>query len=74
MNIINFENVNIGYDYRYLILKNLNLKIQEGEHWVILGANGSGKTTLLKLMSNDLYPNTYTAFKKEVFDQERWGN
>jgi len=72
VNIINFENVNIGYDYRYLILKNLNLKIQEGEHWVILGGNGSGKTTLLKLMSNDLYPNTYTAFKKEVFDQERW--
>ena len=41
MYIINFENVNIGYDYRYLVLKNINLKIKEGENWVILGANGS---------------------------------
>ena len=56
MNIINFENVNIGYDYRFLVLNKVNLTIKEGEHWVILGANGSGKSTLIKLMSNDLYP------------------
>jgi len=72
MNIINFENVNIAYDYRYLVLKNLNLTIKEGEHWVILGANGSGKSTLLKLMSNDLYPSTSYTFKKEIFDQAVW--
>jgi iron complex transport system ATP-binding protein len=72
MNIIDFENVNIGYDYRYLVLKEINLKIKEGEHWVILGANGSGKSTLLKLLSNDLYPNTHYKFKKKIFDQEKW--
>lgn len=32
MYIIIFKNVNIGYDYRYLVLKNINLKIKEGEH------------------------------------------
>ncbi|NQY52156.1 MAG: ATP-binding cassette domain-containing protein [Campylobacteraceae bacterium] len=72
MYIINFENVNIGYDYRYLVLKNINLKIKEGENWVILGANGSGKSTLLKLMSNDLYANTYYKFKKEIFGKQVW--
>lgn len=72
MNIIDFENVNIGYDYRYLVLKEINLKIKEGEHWVILGANGSGKSTLLKLLSNDLYPNTHYKFKKKIFDIEKW--
>lgn len=72
MNIIEFENVNIGYDYRYLVLKEINLKIKEGEHWLILGANGSGKSTLLKLLSNDLYPNTHYKFKKKILDQEKW--
>jgi len=72
MNIIEFENVNIGYDYRYLVLKNLNLIIKEGEHWVILGANGSGKSTLLKLISNDLYPNTHYTFTKKIFEQDTW--
>lgn len=72
MNIIDFENINIGYDYRYLVLKELTLKIKEDEHWVILGANGSGKSTLLKLFSNDLYPNTHYKFKKKIFDQEKW--
>lgn len=72
MNIINFENVNIGYDYRFLVLNKVNLTIKEGEHWVILGANGSGKSTLIKLMSNDLYPNTHEKFKKEILEQETW--
>ncbi len=72
MNIIDFKNVSVSYDYRFIVLKNINLTIKEGEHWLILGANGSGKTTLLKLMSNDLYPNTNCAFKKEIFGQEKW--
>lgn len=72
MNIIEFENVNIGYDYRYLVLENINMTIKEDEHWVILGANGSGKSTLLKLISNDLYPNTHYKFKKKIFDIETW--
>jgi iron complex transport system ATP-binding protein len=72
MEIVNFENINIGYDYRYLVLKEINLKINAGEHWVILGSNGSGKTTLLKLMSNDLYPNTHYEFKKQILGKEDW--
>lgn len=72
MNILEFENVNIGYDYRFLVLKKINLIIKEGEHWVILGANGSGKSTLLKLISNDLYPNTHYKFKKKIFEIEKW--
>jgi len=72
MDIINFENIDIGYDYRFLVLNKVNLTIKEGEHWVILGANGSGKSTLIKLMSNDLYPNTHENFKKEILGQETW--
>ena len=38
------------------ILRNLNWKLQRGEHWAIVGANGSGKTSFLKLISGTLWP------------------
>ena len=69
--ILDFENIYVSYDVKP-VLENINLKIKEGEHWVILGANGSGKSTLIKLISNDLYPNTKYPFKKEIFKQNRW--
>jgi len=33
------------------ILRNVNWRINRGEHWVILGANGSGKTSLLSALT-----------------------
>ena len=69
--IIDFENIYVSYDVKP-ILENINLKIKEKEHWVILGSNGSGKSTLIKLISNDLYPNTKYPFKKEIFSKDRW--
>ncbi|MAC84145.1 MAG: ABC transporter ATP-binding protein [Arcobacter sp.] len=70
--IIDFENIYVSYDVKP-ILENINLKIKEKQHWVILGSNGSGKSTLIKLISNDLYPNTKYPFKKEMFGKKRWG-
>ncbi|NOX15524.1 MAG: ATP-binding cassette domain-containing protein [Epsilonproteobacteria bacterium] len=72
MNIVDFENIYVSYDIKP-ILKNINLKVKEGEHLAILGANGSGKSTLMKLFSNDIYPNTKYEFKKEIFGKQRWG-
>lgn len=40
-----------------VILKNINLKIKEGECVALIGTNGSGKSTLLKLMTKIIYPN-----------------
>jgi ATP-binding cassette subfamily B protein len=34
-----------------LILKNLNLRIEPGEHLALVGENGQGKTTLVKLLA-----------------------
>lgn len=36
---------------RFQVLKNINLKIEDGDFAVILGASGSGKSTLLNVMS-----------------------
>ena len=40
------------------ILDDVHLRIQPGEHWVILGRNGSGKTTLLEMMNGYMFPST----------------
>ena len=39
------------------VLKDINLKIKEGECVALIGTNGSGKSTLLKLMTKIIYPN-----------------
>lgn len=38
------------------ILSNVNLTMNKGEHWVILGKNGSGKTTILEMMTAYQFP------------------
>ncbi len=69
--IIEFENIYANYEL-FTVLEKVNLTINTGEHWVILGSNGSGKSTLIKLISNDLYPNVKYPFKKEIFGKSRW--
>ena len=39
------------------VLKDVNLKIKQGEVVALIGVNGSGKSTLLKLMTKIIYPN-----------------
>lgn len=53
--IVELENVSIRRDYQYL-LKDVNWKIEKGEHWAILGLNGAGKTLLLTLLNGYLFP------------------
>ena len=45
--LIKLENASIGYDKREFFTS-INLSIQQGEFWGIIGPNGGGKTTLLK--------------------------
>lgn len=42
------------------ILKNVNWRVGENQHWAILGANGSGKTSLLKALTGYLSPTAGT--------------
>lgn len=45
MSIINFNNVS------FAVLKDINLSIEEGEVFAIMGRNGSGKTSFCKLIN-----------------------
>ena len=38
------------------ILENLNWRVDDGQHWVILGPNGSGKTSLLATLTGYMPP------------------
>ncbi|GAA0603396.1 ABC transporter ATP-binding protein [Virgibacillus siamensis] len=38
------------------IIQHLNWKVEDGQHWAILGLNGAGKTTLLNLVCGYLFP------------------
>lgn len=55
MSIISMEHVSLRREENQ-ILDDVHLRIEQGEHWVILGRNGSGKTTLLEMMNGYMFP------------------
>lgn len=50
---------------RFKVLKNVDLKINDGDFTVILGASGSGKSTLLNVLSALEKPNEGSVFYDE---------
>lgn len=53
MTIIELKNINKTYgkgESATVALTDVNLKIQEGEFWAIMGPSGSGKSTLLNIL------------------------
>lgn len=53
MHIIDVSNLNFGYTSE-LVLKDINLCVDEGQFICITGENGSGKSTLLKVLLGEL--------------------
>lgn len=53
--MIQIQNLQLGYDSK-VILKDINLTIEENEFLGIIGPNGSGKTTLIRAMTRIIRP------------------
>lgn len=53
---IEFNNVSCRYGYQNLVLKNINLKINQGEKLALVGSSGSGKSTIAKMLVGFLNP------------------
>lgn len=55
--VVNLKNIDI-YQQKYLVLSNVNLKVNAGEFIYLIGQTGSGKSSLLKVIYGDLYINS----------------
>jgi energy-coupling factor transport system ATP-binding protein len=55
-NAIEFDGVSFFYDPGAWVIKDISLKIAQGESVGLIGQNGSGKTTLAQLMMGILLP------------------
>src|SRR3954466_9296943 len=53
--VVGLKNVELFREER-LVLKDVELSIRRGQHWVLLGPNGSGKSSLLGVLQGLLWP------------------
>lgn len=51
--IINTQNASVGYD-QHVVLRRLNLRVDQDDRIALLGRNGEGKSTLAKMLSGRL--------------------
>ncbi|MGY0041531.1 ABC transporter ATP-binding protein [Pedobacter sp. NJ-S-72] len=54
--MIEIKNLTFGYSKNSLLFKNLNLTLEAGHIYGLLGKNGAGKSTLLKNIAGLVYP------------------
>jgi len=54
--MIQVQNLSFGYKRRKLLYRNLNLTLEAGSIYGLLGRNGAGKSTLLKNFTGLLFP------------------
>ena len=55
-----------------VVLHNINLTVNTGEHIAILGPNGCGKSTLIKTITCECYPLIQPETSVSIFGRERW--
>ena len=55
MSLLEVENASVYYE-DFQALYDINLKVEEGEIYAVIGANGAGKSTLLRTISGVLHP------------------
>jgi len=56
--IISLKNINYSYYGKIPALKNINLTVNKGEIFSIIGLNGSGKSTLLHIINALIFPDS----------------
>ncbi len=69
--LIDFRHVFVSRGTR-LVLHDISLKIQVGEHVAILGPNGCGKTTLIKTIMRECYPIVKDGSSLTILGHEQW--
>jgi iron complex transport system ATP-binding protein len=68
---LELKDVNVARGEK-VVLHDINLRVDVGEHIAILGPNGCGKSTLIKTMTCECYPLALETTRVSIFDRERW--
>jgi iron complex transport system ATP-binding protein len=55
-----------------VVLHDINLEVNAGEHIAILGPNGCGKSTLIKTITCECYPIAEPETEVSIFGRRRW--
>ena len=58
--IIQLNDVSTSYDSKSFALRGVNMSIERGTNYAVVGQSGSGKSTLLKLMNGMMIPSNGT--------------
>jgi iron complex transport system ATP-binding protein len=69
--LIEFERVSVMRG-AHIVLHEVSLRIEAGEHVAILGPNGCGKSTLIKTIARECYPLAREGSRMALFGKERW--
>jgi len=69
--IVELEHVDVARGSS-VVLHDVSLRIDAGEHVAILGPNGCGKSTLLKTMTCECYPLAKDGTRVRIMGRERW--
>jgi iron complex transport system ATP-binding protein len=68
---LELEHVNVARGDT-VVLHDINLRVDPGEHIAILGPNGCGKSTLIKTVTCECYPLALPGTRVRIFGRERW--
>jgi iron complex transport system ATP-binding protein len=69
--IVELEHVHVARGNN-VVLHDVSLRIEHGQHLAILGPNGCGKSTLLKTITCECYPLTRDETRVRILGRERW--
>lgn len=69
--MIEIKDLSFGYNRKNLLYKNLNLKLNAGSIYGLLGKNGAGKSTLLKNIIGLLFPTSGSIFVNGFVPRKR---
>jgi len=69
--IVELEHVHVARGAN-VVLHDVSLRIEAGEHLAILGPNGCGKSTLLKTVTCECYPLVREGSRVRILGRERW--
>jgi iron complex transport system ATP-binding protein len=69
--IVELEHVHVARGSS-VVLHDVSLRIEAGEHLAILGPNGCGKSTLLKTITCECYPLAKPETHVRIMGRERW--